>query len=451
MIEDDEELPSHAMDPEEGEMDMSLTTMGSADSRYANDSMQSAESQYADDSLQSAESRYTNDSLTSVHSSLSSPKSKNESMGVPHLLITSNPPVPGFQVTSPASSRSPSGTSPISAASPYSLADLPMDLMPNAIFSQTLPPSLIPGKPIPRPSLAELRGYPDSAVQGRRQSLFLPHPNAPKAPVESPGPMISNVGNSRPPMNQPREGPDPKKICSYVLCMILNTPPPPIPPVMLPPPSSMPIRGARGAPPPAPPSPLPRGPTIYARVDVDLSTSNGPVPITFSVEPMGPPPLPLYDPTTYRQPPAMQPPPSPRRGFLSDGRQYPQSQSPQANIIRRSATASASLPTTSGARTVSNPTPPPGTISPSPVLGQQYQRSQSPQVNNIRRSATTSTSIPTAPVLPAASPSPAPPPSSGAVIPRENFAPRISTTRPRSKSFSASPTFAAASKDNPSP
>ncbi|KAE9402271.1 hypothetical protein BT96DRAFT_556624 [Gymnopus androsaceus JB14] len=90
-----------------GEMDMSLTTMESADFRYGNST------------LDSADSRYTNETSPSVYSMPSSPKNKNETMGVPHLVITSNPPVPGFQLTSPGSPRSGvsgSSPSPISAA-----------------------------------------------------------------------------------------------------------------------------------------------------------------------------------------------------------------------------------------------------------------------------------------------------------------------------------------------
>ncbi|KAJ4482469.1 hypothetical protein J3R30DRAFT_2177698 [Lentinula aciculospora] len=339
VIEDDEELPSHAMDPQDGEADMSLTTM------------------------ESAEFHSADDTRNYIYSSTSSSKSKsrNESVGVAPILIT-----PGVQPTSASfPSSGESGNSPISAISPNSPL---MELLP--------PPS---AASIPRPSLAELRGYSNSSVRGLRQSLFLPHPNAPKASLESPGPLyIRKIDNS--PQLQPsqiRQGPDPSKVASNVLRMVLNTPPPHLPPVMLPPPSSMPIRGTTNRNPPPPPPSLPRGPTIYARVDVDLSTSNGPVPITFSIEPMGPPPPPLQS----------------LAAFDSPQRQLPPS-----------------------------------------TFDQKHQQSQPPPISltYVKRSVTTSASLPTNSVAHIE-----PQSRSNVVIPRENFTPQAPVSRPRSKSFSA--------------
>lgn len=305
--------------------------------------------------MESAEFRYAEDLRNSVHSSSTS---KNESLGVTPIVIT-----PSIQT---ASTGSPSG-----------IAD-------NFPISPVLPPpsnfpaaSASTGQSVSRPSLAELRGYPNTAVQGQRQSLFLPHPNAPKAPLQSPGPLyirkVENFPQLEP--NPIRQGPDPNKVASNVLRMVLNKPPPPPRPVMLPPPSSIPIRGNIRRNPPAPPPPLPRGPTIYARVDVDLSTSNGPVPITFSVEPMGPPPPPLLHSQAAIQPDASlhQLPP------LTSDQQQEQPQLPHmsATHVKRSVT----VPTTSLPRTEPQSEP-------------------------------------------------------GGVIPKENTTPRPPVSRPRSKSFS---------------
>ncbi|KIK69890.1 hypothetical protein GYMLUDRAFT_528906 [Collybiopsis luxurians FD-317 M1] len=375
VIEDDEELPSHAIDPDEGELDMSLTTVETVNVQFGNDTR------------------------ASVDNSHTTSKSKNESLGVLPLSITSNSSLPGDQFT-PGSPLS--GSSPVSAISPYSPGDLPMDLLPPAP-SQFPPPSPTQSQPISRPSLAELRGYAGSAVQGQRQSLFLPHPNAPKAPLESPGPMyIRKVDSFQP--SQVRQGPDPRKVASNVLRMVLEAPPPQFPSVMLPPPSSMPIRGTtKNGNAPNPPAPPPRGPTIYARVDVDLASSNGPVPITFSVEPMGPPPLPILraqDNMNPIQPSLQQSPPSPRH--------------------------------------------------PPPALSQQYQQSQSPQMLNVKRSVTASASLPSSSNMrtPSQAPFVAPQATSGSVIPRESFTSQTPKLRPRSKSFSAGITSTV--KDTPS-
>ncbi|KAF5376822.1 hypothetical protein D9757_008893 [Collybiopsis confluens] len=323
VIDDDEELPSHAINPDEAEVDMSLATMESVDIQF------------------------TDDGRHSVQSSRSSHKSKNETFGIPPLHITSDPLSPGVQLQPVSPLSAGPSESPGSATSPYSLGDLPMELLPPAAPSPLPPPSPTVGNPIPRPSLAELRGYPESAAQGQRQSLFLPHPNAPKASVESPGPMyIRQVDNSQ--ASQLRQGPDPKKMASKVLRMILDSPPPQYPMVMLPPPSTMPIRGTtKHGVLPNPPIPLPRGPAIYARVDIDLASSNGPVPITFGLEPMGPPPLPLSRaPSALASASPPQPSPSsPHHPLPAFGHQQQQLLSPQ-NYVKRSVTASASLPST---------------------------------------------------------------------------------------------------------
>jgi len=135
-----------------------------------------------------------------------------------------------------------------------------------------LPPTsttnLSPPTHAPRPSLSELRGYgPGSAQgQGQRQSLFLPHPNAPKATTLSEGPMyIRNPWPVAPPSPSVAAPANAAAFAVTVLRNILQNP----------------RAGAR--------APL----TIYGRLEMDFSKTTGPVPVTFSGEYLPPPPPPL--------------------------------------------------------------------------------------------------------------------------------------------------------------
>ena len=102
-----------------------------------------------------------------------------------------------------------------------------------------------------RPSLLELRGGQLGAGQSQRRSLFLPHPNAPKAPAaHSPGPMYIAQQLPRPPQLQARNG------AVQTIKMALSG------------------HGASGS-----------WPTIYGRTHLDLVSSIGPVLMTFSVDP----------------------------------------------------------------------------------------------------------------------------------------------------------------------
>ncbi|PPR07716.1 hypothetical protein CVT24_003258 [Panaeolus cyanescens] len=177
------------------------------------------------------------------------------------------------------------------------------------------PPSVASTPPQPshlRPSMRELREGATVPIPGtnQRRSLFLPHPNAPKPPptvdeagrergpmyivaptmgsngppgqARSPPPM--NPSGPFPPLGQglPRV-PHPSQLPLHpsrphpslvgVIKMALSLPPPPAR-------APMPVSSGKGQPPPPP-----RGPTIYARFEVDLASSVGPVPVMWSVEP----------------------------------------------------------------------------------------------------------------------------------------------------------------------
>ncbi|KAF8627921.1 hypothetical protein AX15_004171 [Amanita polypyramis BW_CC] len=116
-----------------------------------------------------------------------------------------------------------------------------------------------------RPSLADLRG---ESIPGTNQrlSLFLPHPNAPKAPpVElSPGPMYirspreQSTTMAGPPTRTIATGGQARLNSVGILHVALS-------------------KSGSG--------PNSRGVTIYGRMETELAMSFGPVPILFSVEP----------------------------------------------------------------------------------------------------------------------------------------------------------------------
>ena len=108
--------------------------------------------------------------------------------------------------------------------------------------------------PYLRPSLAELRGIPPGQPEGQRRSLFLPHPNGPKAPsLNSPGPRYITQQQPPPPQPPTHGG------VIQAIRMALSTPP----------------QGINTF----------RGPTIHGRTVVDFATSFGPGPITFTINP----------------------------------------------------------------------------------------------------------------------------------------------------------------------
>lgn len=186
----------------------------------------------------------------------------------------------------------------------------PLDLALPPPESSAFPPS---ARPAP-PSLSELRGYAAGAnddAGGSRTSLFLPHPNAPKPTTSSAGPMYIRGGapGQRPPMPN---GINPAAVA-------INT-----------------IRLAMSG----PPRPGPHGPTIYGKVEIDLSSSTGPVPILFSVDPP-----PITQPTRAQAssplklslvPPVPYDSPRARRGSID---QVPSSPIPRANFFPKAGTA----------------------------------------------------------------------------------------------------------------
>ena len=122
---------------------------------------------------------------------------------------------------------------------------------PSASPTPSSPPSHL------RPSLLDLRGGQPGPGQGQRRSLFLPHPNAPKAPsADSLGPMYIAQQHPPPQQLQARSG----AVQSIRMAL-----------------------GGHGAP--------GRRPTIYGRTQVDLAASTGPVLMTFSVDPPPNPPV----------------------------------------------------------------------------------------------------------------------------------------------------------------
>ncbi|KAG5338936.1 hypothetical protein C0989_005570 [Termitomyces sp. Mn162] len=139
----------------------------------------------------------------------------------------------------------------------------------------TLPPPP-PTSPALTPSRLRPPKLSDIRPSGERQSLFLPHPNAPKATPNSisPGPMYitSQTQPSSPPqLNAQRV----RGSAIQAIHMALGGHGPPL--------------GPRG-----------RGPTIYGVATVDLSAAMGPIPIQFTVTP----------PLATAPPPGSVPPPS---------------------------------------------------------------------------------------------------------------------------------------------
>lgn len=116
-----------------------------------------------------------------------------------------------------------------------------------------------------------------------RRSLFMPHPNAPKAPAGASINISPGVGVGTIPQGQPSTiglcfGSQPRQLGHKSL-----------PPQLRPTVQAV-IRMALSIPPrtdsPTPGRPPVRiWPTIYGRTDTDLSSSVGPVPITFSLDP----------------------------------------------------------------------------------------------------------------------------------------------------------------------
>ncbi|TFK32573.1 rab-GTPase-TBC domain-containing protein [Crucibulum laeve] len=113
---------------------------------------------------------------------------------------------------------------------------------------------------------SHLRIRPDGGLQipaeRQRRSLFMPHPNAPKAPAPTGGPSLQ----ADPVVQQQQQYQyRPRPNLFNVMRMAISAP-------------RVPIPGPRPG--------MVRAPTIYGRTEIDLSVALNPVPIVFSVEPL---------------------------------------------------------------------------------------------------------------------------------------------------------------------
>ncbi|KAF7294733.1 Rab-GAP TBC domain-containing protein [Mycena indigotica] len=286
-----------------------------------------------------------------------------EKPGLAPLVITEDSVDPPTAVASPSATNSTSPHSPRSSAATTPLSpSSPPDISP--------PPSQQPltSNHQPKPSLSELRGYMSNHKASefdqpaQRTSLFLPHPNAPKAPPPTSGAEGPMYIRPAPPPSQQRSE------------SVVNI-----------------IRMSIGR------SAVTRvSPTIYGRIEGDLTSATGPVRVTFSIDP--PPPVPQLPSRIPFRNGVASPAPAPP---LPSG-------APPRPAPRRAATMSESDP-----KPPSTPSPS-TTVVPSPA------------------SSTPSISSP----LASASANPAPPEPRTGAIPRPNFFPKVGTSRPRSRSFS---------------
>ena len=158
-------------------------------------------------------------------------------------------------------------------------------------------------------TLADLRKGGGVPIPGTKQwrSLFLPHPNAPKSPpIETRGPLF--IASQQHSLFRGHTSdfivPEkmPKKRLLEVIYSAVHSPP------------SFAL-GSRM---------LSRGPTIYGECDVELGAALGPVPITFSVEPLPLPPSqhhvapqPSDNQVLFASKPSSSVPPSPRSATSS--------------------------------------------------------------------------------------------------------------------------------------
>ncbi|KAI0654292.1 hypothetical protein C8Q70DRAFT_884551, partial [Cubamyces menziesii] len=186
-------------------------------------------------------------------------------------------PIPEVPQSPPATPASPSASSRRGESSAMSEkrmmvianADPSLDQPPPPPYSLTAPPgastsqapapssSPQPGPSVTPPAHPQARPIDPNRQQAdpqTRQSLFLPHPGAPKPTTTSAGPMYGR--QPAPAVPPAPSGPPPGSV-HHVLHLVFAA-----------------RREGRPAP-----------PTIYGRFEYDLSTSIGPVPITFTLEP----------------------------------------------------------------------------------------------------------------------------------------------------------------------
>jgi len=278
----------------------------------------------------------------------------------------------------------------------------------------------------PPPSHVRPSNTSTTAVDGSRRSLFLPHPNAPKAPAGvvpnvalgpgvgvgagprlnlPPPPHVTSssahktyAGQSAPQIqSQTQATPHIRPSLHTVILMALSSP-------------LRPLTPRRG--------PLPLGPTIFGRTEFDLANSMGPVPIFFTIDP----PIP---PSKATAPGGVLPPPIGAGSSLSpdpsaaviDGLN---SLVPSSKIGSTSSNTTAdSASTTNLLSSRSKPAPPP--------------RSMSTDSRSSRYNSSTASSQETTGTVKPKDGSHVP---LGVPIPRSNFLPKAAGFRPRSRSFS---------------
>lgn len=201
----------------------------------------------ADDRPMSMESEYTHESTSPA---ADDPPMRHVSL--PRIQVETTTPDPSVVLDARPIPHLGDGATP---TSPYPLSVIPSPPSP----SVPSPTSSVPPSPAPTSPTAP---SPSTSYFGpSRTSLFLPHPNAPRPPTASAGPLYGRKS------------------------LHMTHPPPPPPPGAAMPAGSVvhTIHMARGA--MYHPSGAPRQPTFYGRLEVDLSMSNGPVPVSFSLEP----------------------------------------------------------------------------------------------------------------------------------------------------------------------
>jgi len=279
-------------------------------------------------------------------------------------------------------------------------------------LSQQSSPPLPLSQRRPPPELATPLHPRNNNVSQERRSLFLPHPNAPKAPVNAPlnlepGVGVGVISRAYPfsPHDDPTVGIPPSVPPSHlwlpvqaVIRMALSMPP----------------RTALLGPSKSPVQILP---TIYGRTEVDLTSSVRPVPIMFSVDP---PPLDAGKGRATAPMGAILPPIGAggsklsRPSFHGSPPRRPSTQ-PVSGRVPAPLVSSGVAP-----RAASSSVPQPSLAS---------ENNEKPVMENTVAQKAENTVVDAAKLK-------ASPPNGSPPIPRSNFTPKATGLRPRSRSFS---------------
>ncbi|CAA7263558.1 unnamed protein product [Cyclocybe aegerita] len=347
-----------------------------------------------------------------------------------------------------------------------------------------------------RPNAAALLAARSANEPGRR-SLFAPHPNAPKAPegayIPMDGPLVGSAGvgaagsptfrggfagpggapqlqpqwNGQPQQAQGyphpqgpmqghpqghsggpyypplgpgyRPGPPMRPSVINVIRMALSRPPPPHPP-------NPPLNALQNRPPGAQ-RPPPPGPTIYARTEIDLAASLGPVPILFSADPL-PPVAPPVVPQTVAQ--VQEKAVGKVNMVPRSGLAAPPIIAPTVEEVRapvRSSSVPVPAPATNSAAGPSNLNRSSSAAGPTTVLSSTPAAAPPPTVPSTMlplaarpaslQSPQTRPSTADGPPGPSSITAPETTPTGSTPIPRAGFTPQAPGLRPRSRSFSS--------------